>query len=56
MKQVELVMPPRKLNEPGPVWVCNERIEGGAKCTFCLRNFKSTLGSNSTIVNNLLTK
>ena len=54
--QVQLVMPARKLKEPSPVWNCAEKVEGGAKCKYCLRIFKCTLGSTSTIGNHLLSK
>ena len=56
MNQVQLVMPARKLKEPSPVWICAQRVEGGAKCKFCLRTFKCNLGSTSTITNHLLSK
>ena len=56
MNQMQLVMPARKLKEPSPVWNCADKVEGGAKCKFCLRYFKCTLGSTSSICNHLLTK
>ena len=56
MNQVQLVMPARKLKEPSPVWNCAEKVEGGAKCKYCLRIFKCTLGSTSTIGTHLISK
>lgn len=56
MNHVQLVMPVRKLKEPSPVWNCAEKLKGGAKCKFCGRTFKCTLGSTSSITSHLLSK
>ena len=48
--------PVRKVKKPSPVWKCADRADGGARCKFCKRVFKTKDGNTKSIIRHVTEK